>query len=341
MMAQAQKSPGRGTPAPKPKPPFLLHKQLRLEEIAALDRSVEEFRGPDSVPRANSTRRVYAADWRSFTGFCQLIGRESLAAEPQTVMRYLAYEADHGRAVSTITRRLVVINHEHKLAGHPSPCDANVGQVLTGIRRKLGTASKPKTPVFPDNLKLMLEETDRSVRGIRDTALMLFLFASGMRRAEAAALDVRDVTSEPQGLRILIRESKTDQEKKGQEVGVQRGLNEQTCPALALERWVRERGTWPGPLFCRIELHTGKITRERLSPAAIADVVKAAAKRAGMPAREFAGHSMRSGCASSASANGADSLAIMRRLRHASLKTTARYIRHGNLFAVDPLKGVL
>jgi hypothetical protein len=55
--------------------------------------------------------------------------------------------------------------------------------------------------------------------GKRDAALIALGFAGAFRRSElAAALLVDDLTEVPDGLRVLIRRSKTDQEGQGAEM---------------------------------------------------------------------------------------------------------------------------
>ena len=150
----------------------------------------------------------------------------------------------------------------------------------------------------------MLATMVDDLRSWRDRAILVLGFASGCRRAELAALDLVDATLAPaeQGLIVYLRKSKTDQEMRGRQIGIQRGEHEATCPVRVLVRWIRERGAWTGPLFCRVG-QAGQITRARLSPAAIACVVKAAARRAGLDPGLYAGHSLRAGCATSASAD--------------------------------------
>jgi site-specific recombinase XerD len=322
---------------------------LFADDLAQLRKDLDEL---DRQQRSAATRRAYRSDWKDFALFCAETGRAPLPALPQTVMLYLTYEARVGKAAGTITRRLAAITSEHKRAGLPTPCNKDVGLVLVDIRRKLGTAQKPKAPITLEALKLMLTKLDDDIRGLRDKAILLIGFASGCRRSELAAFDLADLTICLEGLILHMAGSKVDQLRKGRDVPVHRGEAldlfagidpppPDTCPVRALEKWLVERGTWPGPLFCRVDLHTGKVTRQRLAPAAIAMAVKAAGKRAGMDPRQLGGHSMRRGCASAATANGADIKAIQIRLGHASIATTARYIDHANLFAVNPLKGVL
>ncbi len=54
-----------------------------------------------------------------------------------------------------------------------------------------------------------------TMAGRRDRALLVLAFAGAFRRSELVALDVGDVEQVPDGLRILVRRSKTDQEGAG------------------------------------------------------------------------------------------------------------------------------
>ena len=60
---------------------------------------------------SDNTRRVYGAQWRLFTEWCDEMGFQSLPAEPLTVARYLAVRAGSGAAVAKA----------HDWAGHESP----------------------------------------------------------------------------------------------------------------------------------------------------------------------------------------------------------------------------
>ena len=51
---------------------------------------------------AGNTHRVYGAQWRLFTGWCDEVGLSALPAEPRTVARYLAVRAGDGAAVATM-----------------------------------------------------------------------------------------------------------------------------------------------------------------------------------------------------------------------------------------------
>jgi integrase len=66
----------------------------------------------------------------------------------------------------------------------------------------------------------MLDAAGDRLIDARDRALLAFGMASAMRRSELVALDVADLTETPDGLHVLIRRSKTDQEGAGQVIAV-------------------------------------------------------------------------------------------------------------------------
>jgi integrase len=78
----------------------------------------------------------------------------------------------------------------------------------------------------------------------------------------------------------------------------------------------------------------------RLSPAAVGDVVKRYAGAVGLEASDFAGHSLRSGLATSAAMAGASERAIMNQTGHRSLNMVRRYIRDGSLFRENAVAAV-
>jgi integrase len=76
----------------------------------------------------------------------------------------------------------------------------------------------------------------------------------------------------------------------------------------------------------------GKVQAGRLAPADVARIVKKLASRAGMDAVRYAGHSLRSGHATSAAIAGASERSIMNQTGHRSVQMVRRYIRDGSLF---------
>jgi site-specific recombinase XerD len=161
---------------------------------------------------------------RDFAAWCASRGATALPAHVGIVAAYLSSLADSGRKASTIGRRAAAIGYHHKMAGHEPPTNQEaVKTVLRGIRRTIGTAREGKAPATADVLKQMLALCPDTLIGKRDRALLALGFAGAFRRSELVALEVADLAETPDGLRVTIRRSKTDQEWQGAEVAIPRG----------------------------------------------------------------------------------------------------------------------
>ena len=281
--------------------------------------------------KSKNTIRAYRADWEHFTAWCKAHGQASLPATAETVALYVTDLADTHKP-ATITRRISAISQAHQIAGMDTPTgSAKVRLVMAGIRRTKGTAQTCKTPILVDDLRRMLAGLPENLLGVRDRVLLLIGFCGAFRRSELVALDVFDVSVTREGLVVTIRRSKTDQEAEGRKIGIPYASHLETCPVRSLQDWLEKSGITEGPLFRPID-RFGKMASIRLSAAAVADIVKKYVAAVGLDATEFAGHSLRSGLATSAAAAGASERSIMRQTGHRSEKMVRRYIKDGSLF---------
>ena len=283
--------------------------------------------------KAESTRRAYAIDWADFVGWCAGQGLDALPALPTTIGLFLA---DRAAALkpSSLSRRLAAISvmhrkHDHHLdTRHPA-----IRDVLTGIRRdkaKAGVVTVKKTAAVSDDIRLMVATLGEGTIGVRDRALLLLGFAGAFRRSELVALDASDVTVRKEGLAVTIRRSKTDQEGIGRQVAICYGSDPTTCPVRAVKAWMTMVGK-DGPLFRGVN-KGGAIQSDRMHPSSVALIVKRAAEAAHLDPALYAGHSLRSGFATTAARNGASESAIMRQTGHRSIQVVRGYIRSGDLF---------
>lgn len=304
--------------------------------LAALYGQAQEFA---SRARADNTLRAYRADWRDFEGWCRDRNFYACPAVPETVALYLT-ALSRTLKVSTLTRRLSAISQAHQTAGLASPTEeSSVRLVMAGIRRSLGTAATAKRPVLVADLQTMVKAIPDNRIGLRDRAILLIGFSGAFRRSELVALDCKDLSETSDGLTIVIRRSKTDQEGEGRKVAIPRGREEATCPLRAFAAWREAAGIESGPVFLRINRH-GQILRQRLSAEAVAIVVKRWAAALGFDDKEFAGHSLRAGLATSAAIAGKSERSIMNQTGHRSTATLRRYIRDGNLFRDNAAEGL-
>jgi integrase len=167
-------------------------------------------------------------------------------------------------------------------------------------------------------------------RAARDTAIVVLGFATALRRANLAALQVDDVTFCDQGMTVLVRREKQDKQSAGRRIGVPFGQNEATCAVLSLKAWLALRGTKPGPLFT--QLNYRKITLAPLSLNAIGNIVKSAIALAGLDSTNYGPHSLRSGFITEAGLADVGALAIAQQSGHKSLDSLKRYFRPADLF---------
>jgi site-specific recombinase XerD len=290
--------------------------------------------------KAENTRRAYRSDWRTFERWCEGHGLEALPASGDTVALYLAARADAGARVSTLSRALASISEAHRAGGHPVPREASaVKAVLQGIRREQGTAPHQKSPLLLLELKAMLEQISAdTLKGCRDRALLLVGFAAALRRSELVGLQLEDLRFTSRGLELLIRRSKTDQEGEGQRIGIPHGYHPETCPVRALSAWLQRSGIHAGRVFRGINRH-GQLG-DALTDRSVALLIKAAAQKAGLPAADYSGHSLRAGLATQAAISGKGERTIMAQTRHRSPTMVRRYIRDSDLWRDNAADGI-
>ena len=216
------------------------------------------------------------------------------------------------------------------MAGHEPPTNSEgVKASLRGIRRTIGTARAGKAPATADLIGQMLALCPDTMIGKRDRALLCLGFAGAFRRTELCALEVADLTEVPDGLRILIRRSKGDQEGQGQEVAIPRGYK--LRPVEAVQTWLAAAEISTGPVF-RAVGRGGRVSCEALADDSAARIVKRYARRVGLDPASYAGHSLRSGFLTSAAESGASIWKLSEVSRHKSLDTLRGYVRRVDLF---------
>jgi len=288
-----------------------------------------------------NTARAYRSAAKHFARWCEGFGYSALPASPKTLEGYVADLAAAGRKPSTITQRLAAIRKLHETADLESPTGhPRVREAMKAARKTLGTRPEKKAPATVERIAAMLAHVDRStVSGKRDAALLLFGFASAMRRSELVALQVEDLELTPSGLLVLIRKSKTDQTGEGMLRPVLFG-REETCPAKALAVWLEAAGITEGPVFRSVD-RSGKV-RPSLSAGMVARIVKKyATKVPGLKPSDFAGHSLRSGVATSSSERGASLQAIANLGGWKRIETAAGYVQKQDAWKDHAAKGLL
>ena len=76
-------------------------------------------------------------------------------------------------------------------------------------------------------------------------------FGGGFRRTELISIDYEDLEFVPEGLKITIKRSKTDQFGEGMIKGLPYFTNETYCPIVNLKKWLEISKIKSGPIFRR------------------------------------------------------------------------------------------
>lgn len=225
------------------------------------------------------------------------------------------------------------VGHQHAAAGLDSPTrSATVRLTMQGIRRTHAHVQgmRKVRPAVTSIIYKLVDPLGSSLIDRRDRALLLRGFAGAFRRSELAQLLLAEITETDDGLRVRLRQSKTDQEGEGFVKGIPYGHEHKTCPVRAWQAWKAAAGITDGQAFRSVTRH-GELGAS-LSDRAVADMIKRRAKVAELEHNEFSGHSLRTGLATAAAQAGVSERVIAKQTGHKSLPVLRGYIREGSLF---------
>ena len=295
-------------------------KSLELETIKNLRNS-----------KSANTLRAYQSDYNDFSLFCKKNGFQAMPTEPKILALYITHLSAFSK-YSTLKRRLASISIIHKTRGHYIDTKHPViMENLMGIKRKIGSNQKGKKPLLINDLKVLIQaihqSKEKDKRKIRDKALILIGFSGGFRRSELVDIEYEDIEFVPEGVKIFVKKSKTDQFGEGITKAIPYFDNENFCPVKSLKKWVE-----------KIEFKEGKIFN--ISDKSVALIIKKYANHAGLDGHKYAGHSLRSGFATSTAESGAEERNIMAMTGHKSTEMVRRYIKEANLFKNNALKNI-
>ena len=294
--------------------------------------------------KATNTVRAYKSDFKDFGLFCAQNGFKALPSEPKIVSLYLTYLSTKDNKMSTLKRRLVSIGVIHKLKGHYLDTKhPSIIENIMGIKRRKGSIQKGKKPILINDLKLIIDVIDQQnreeIKKLRDRSIILIGFSGGFRRNEIVSLDYDDLDFVPEGLKINIKRSKTDQFGEGSKKALPYFDNSQYCPVVSLKNWIDITKINSGSLFRRFSKGS-RLTEKRLTDQTVALLIKEYLQLAGIDSKNYSGHSLRSGFATSAAEAGAEERSIMAMTGHKSTEMVRRYIKEANLFKNNALNKI-
>ena len=293
--------------------------------------------------KANNTLRAYKSDFKDFGAFCAKHGFDSLPTEPKIISLYITHLSKNLK-MSTLKRRLVSISMVHRLKGHYLDTKHPIIiENLMGIKRVKGSIQKGKKPILINHLKSIINVIDQQeineIKKSRDKTIVLVGFGGGFRRTELISINHEDLEFVPEGVKITLKRSKTDQFGEGMVKGLPYFSNELYCPVINLKKWLELSNIKSGPIFRRF-VKGSVLTNNRLTDQTVVLIIKNYLNLAGIENKNYSGHSLRSGFATVAAESGADERSIMAMTGHKTTQMVRRYIREANIFKNNALSKI-
>src|SRR5262245_38266244 len=142
--------------------------------------------------------------------------------------------------------RPAAVHHYPPLRCHPLRTQARLARIAHRLRTREGdpswNPSLARCCTGPQSAGARRDSPRHGIcgsetpKGLADCALLLLGCSGALRRSELVALNANDLEETDDGLRVTIRQSKTDQEGKGQVIAVIRGGA--CCPVKAVKAWL-------------------------------------------------------------------------------------------------------
>ncbi len=261
---------------------------------------------------AENTVTAYRRDLRQYG---QFLANQSITSvesiDGTTVTAYVEMLRELGSADSTLSRKVAAVRGMHRFLAIEEYVTRDPTTLLDSPQRVLGL---PKALGVAEVGALLGAVDVTRPLGVRDSALLEFLYATGARVSEAVDLDQIDVDLDEATALVTGKGSK------------QRVVPLGTFAIEALRRYypVRQdliaRGTDPGAVFVSVR---GK----RLTRQAVWQIIKKVAVAAGLDQSVISPHVLRHSAATHMIEGGADLRSIQELLGHASISTTQTYTR--------------
>jgi site-specific recombinase XerD len=268
---------------------------------------------------AQSTIDAYYRDFCVFVQWCDQIGIKALPCSAADIAAFLD-EQTKIKAAATVRRYAVSIGKIHRLLNFDDPTNSEV--VRLALRRAHRSAVAPQRQslgLTRDDVNAIVAIRHRSLRHLRDAAMISVGFDGLMRRSEIVALKVSDVEWIYNGaVRVIVRRGKTDQVARGRVVWLT-GISSQ-----ALIEWLNSRDSAEflfGPIYCDVTVN------RLLNPVSVQRAIERCLKEIGRDEwHGYTGHALRVGAAQELLRMGRDTASIMRAGGWKSVSTLARYL---------------
>lgn len=266
-----------------------------------------------AVERGAASRTLdgYRLDLSDFSAFTAARGVSPDAAETADLRAYLASLGKQGRANSTISRRLSALRQFYRYLYAEGLRRDDPSTTLDGPKRR---RPLPRYLSEVEVETLLAVAHDRGgPEGLRLTALLEVLYATGLRVSELVSLPLASATRD---VRYLTVKGKGGRER----------IVPLSDPALdAIAAYLPARAGFLKSGKASPWLFPSRGRSGHLSDRRFAQLLKELAMEAGLPVDRVSPHVLRHAFASHLLAHGADLRAVQQMLGHADISTTQIY----------------
>lgn len=252
------------------------------------------------------TVAAYDRDVRQLAGFCAGFAIDEPAeVTPLVLRRFLAELGRQGYARASLARKAASVRALFALLALRGMVDADPA---AGLATSRAGRSLPRV-LRTDEVERVLAVPDTSPRGLRDRALLEFLYASGARVSELVGLDDDALDLSARSARLFGKGSRERMVPLGEPV------------RAALARWLTDGR--PALTAAPTTVVFCDAAGRRLDPRSVRRVVERCAAAAGLP--KVTPHTLRHSYATHLLEGGADLRSVQELLGHAALATTQIY----------------
>lgn len=257
---------------------------------------------------AANTVAAYRRDLGAYLAYVVESGREP---DPELVSDYVKRLHRRGLAPATIARKVAAVRGYHRFLVVEGIADHDPTMLIESPSRG---ATLPKALSFEDVERLLQAPDTGTSIGIRDRALLEFLYGTGCRVSESVSVETIDL--DPESGTVLL----TGKGGKQRIVPIGRYAREAIEHFLPVRMELRRGKPDPGKLFLNGRGDT--LTRQ-----GVWLIVKRNGRKAGLPDGSLSPHVLRHSAATHMVEGGADLRTVQEMLGHASISTTQVYTR--------------
>jgi integrase/recombinase XerD len=292
---------------------------ISKEEFQRLARMPSESEWFANIENEN-TRRAYRNDLRGFMAFAGIDHAERLREVTRAhVIAWRKKLKKDKLSPASIRRKLAALG---SLFAHLCECNAVDFSPVIGVERPKEGLNEGKTPAISNKQaeELLNAPDTKTLKGLRDRAIIAVLLYHAFRRAELASLRINDYT-ERRGIRLFRVYGKG---------GKIRFIPEHCRAVQFIEEYLdqaghRKKSGWP--LFRPVHRSDGKLDRPLSENAIYSNVVIHYARKIGLHLELLGPHALRATAATNALENGSDITKVQEWLGHANIATTRLYDR--------------